>query len=239
MPNTSQPPTHNTWVLRALVAVMRVIFWPAMNLRLVNGTPPDFDGRSVLVANHRSFIDFVAGSIAAVKYNIPVRFLIAYEYVEMPVLGRIIRKCGGIPVYRGKDERTGTALPAAEQAIDDGLSVVIMPEGSRLSYDDNDPTIMGHLHTGAARLAMTKGAPIMIVGLAGTEDAWPRYKWPAMFKREKVVLYIHQELFWCDENLEARGNTNRLRKAMTEAIHISEGLLKDWKAGKELPESLG
>lgn len=239
MPDPVNYPKSNTAVMHFLVAIMRLLSWPVMNMRIINTPPPDFDGRAVMVANHRSFIDFATGSIAAIKYKIPMRFLIAYEYAEMPIFGWFIRQAGAIPVYRGDDERRGGALVDAEKALREGYAVVVMPEGSRLSYNDDDVTEMGRLHTGAARLAAQSDVPILIIGLAGTEHAWPRYKWPRFFRREKVVFYIHQTLFHCDPNLAARANTERLRAEMTNAIHLAEEVLRDWKAGKELPYPQG
>lgn len=235
MPFATKAPKHNTRTMRTLVALMRFVFWPVMDMRIVNSPPPGLENGSIMVGNHRSFIDFVAGSIAAIKYNVPLRFLIAYEYTEMPVFGKMIMNCGAIPVYRGNDERKGGALVAAEEALKQGMAVVIMPEGSRLSYNDDDVTEMGRLHTGAARLAAQGNVPIMVVGMAGMEKAWPRYKWPRFFQRKKTIFYIHDKLFYCDPNLAARPNTQRLRDTMTEAIVIAEGMLKEWQSGKQLP----
>ncbi len=215
--------------MHVLVALMRIVFSSAMNLRIVNGPPPGFDGRAVMVGNHRSFIDFATGAIAAVKYNIPIRFLVAYEYTEIPVFGWLLKEAGAIPVYRD-DDRRGGVLGDAEQALRGGYSVVIMPEGSRLSHNRENPTEMGRLHTGAARLAAQSDVPIMIVGLAGTEKAWPVGKWPRFFRREKVVFYIDQTFFHTDPNLAARANTQRLREAMTSAIVRAETELAAWKA---------
>ena len=237
MPAAQHAPTRNSRTLRVLVRLLRLVFWPVMDLRIVNGPPAGLEHGSVMVGNHRSFIDFVAGAIAAIKYNVPMRFLLAYEYTEMPVVGPILLNCGAIPVYRGDDQRKGGALIAAEEALKDGKAVVIMPEGSRLTYNDDDVTEMGRLHTGAARLAGQNNVPIMVVGMAGAERAWPRYHWPRFFRREKVVFYIHDQLFYCDPKLAARPNTQRLREAMTEAIIIAEGILADWKTSGQLPPS--
>jgi putative phosphoserine phosphatase/1-acylglycerol-3-phosphate O-acyltransferase len=90
---------------------------------------------------------------------------------DAPVIGQIASAMGGIRVDRG----TGSDEPlqAAAEALRNGDRVAIMPQGTiprgRAFFD---PKLKGRW--GAARLAALTGAPVIPVGLWGTEKVWPR-----------------------------------------------------------------
>jgi putative phosphoserine phosphatase/1-acylglycerol-3-phosphate O-acyltransferase len=87
------------------------------------------------------------------------------------VLGSFVRSIGTIEVDRGND--TTTALDAAARALEAGELVALMPQGTiPRGPDFFDPVLTGR--TGAARLAAATGAPVVPVGLWGTERVWPR-----------------------------------------------------------------
>jgi putative phosphoserine phosphatase / 1-acylglycerol-3-phosphate O-acyltransferase len=78
---------------------------------------------------------------------------------------------GGIRVDRG----TGSEEPleAAVTALEGGELVAIMPEGTiPRGPAFFDPKLKGRW--GAARLAQLTGAPVIPIGLWGTEKVWPR-----------------------------------------------------------------
>ncbi|MDA8266913.1 MAG: HAD-IB family hydrolase [Actinomycetota bacterium] len=128
-------------------------------------------GPVLLAANHRSYFDVVALAIVAARLGRPVRFLGKREVFDAPGLGWIARALGGIPVDRDNDP--ARALGAARQALQAGEPVLIMPQGTiprgRAFFD---PTLHGK--TGCARLAAMTGAPVVPIGLWGTEAVWPR-----------------------------------------------------------------
>jgi putative phosphoserine phosphatase/1-acylglycerol-3-phosphate O-acyltransferase len=125
----------------------------------------------ILVSNHRSYFDVAPLAIIAARLGRPVRFLGKQEIFDVPVLGWIARSLGGIPVERG----SGSASPMieAEAALRSGEVVVILPQGTIPRGDAFfDPVLHGK--TGAARLAASTGAPVVPIGLVGTEAVWPR-----------------------------------------------------------------
>lgn len=128
-------------------------------------------GPVILVSNHRSYFDVAPLAIIAARLGRPVRFLGKQEIFDVPVLGWIARSLGGIPVERG----SGAASPMieAEAALRAGEVVVILPQGTIPRGDAFfDPVLHGK--TGAARLAASTGAPVVPIGLVGTEAVWPR-----------------------------------------------------------------
>lgn len=128
-------------------------------------------GPALIVANHRSYFDPIVVGMMLARRGRPVRFLGKREVFDAPVVGDIARAMGGIPVDRG----TGADEPlrAAEQALMAGELVALMPQGTIPRGEAFfDPALKGRW--GAARLAKATGAPVVPVGLWGTEDVWPR-----------------------------------------------------------------
>ncbi|MEL6892175.1 MAG: HAD-IB family hydrolase [Actinomycetota bacterium] len=129
------------------------------------------DGPAILVGNHRSYFDVVAMSLAIAKSGRPARFLGKKEVFDAPIVGQLAAAMGGIRVDRasGSDE----PLQAAADALAGGEVVAMMPEGTiPRGPAFFDPELKGRW--GAARLAQMTGAPVVPIGLWGTERVWPR-----------------------------------------------------------------
>lgn len=156
---------------RLLMPLVRPELVPYARMH-VKGTEniPD-EGPAILVANHRSYFDPLAVGYATAKAGRPARFLGKKEVFDAPLVGDLARAMGGIRVDRG----TGSEEPLQEAAsvLEAGELVVVMPQGTiprgRAFYD---PVLRGRW--GAARLAARTGAPIVPIGLWGTERVWPR-----------------------------------------------------------------
>jgi putative phosphoserine phosphatase/1-acylglycerol-3-phosphate O-acyltransferase len=78
---------------------------------------------------------------------------------------------GGIRVERGSG--SDQPLREAARALEAGDLVAIQPQGTiPRGREFFDPVLRGR--TGAARLAAMTGAPVIPIGLWGTEGVWPR-----------------------------------------------------------------
>jgi putative phosphoserine phosphatase/1-acylglycerol-3-phosphate O-acyltransferase len=128
-------------------------------------------GPVILAANHRSYFDPVAVGMAVARVGRPARFLGKKEVFDAPVIGDIARAVGGIRVERGSG--SDAPLEEAAAALNAGEMVVVMPQGTiprgRAFFD---PELQGRW--GTARLAAMTGAPVVPIGLWGTEKVWPR-----------------------------------------------------------------
>jgi len=128
-------------------------------------------GAAIIVANHRSYFDTAAIGVTVIGAGRSLRFLGKKEVFDAPVVGEIATALGGIRVDRG----SGSSAPLrdAERALRAGELVALMPEGTiprgRAFFD---PVLHGR--PGAARLAAATGAPVVPIGLWGTERVWPR-----------------------------------------------------------------
>jgi putative phosphoserine phosphatase/1-acylglycerol-3-phosphate O-acyltransferase len=131
---------------------------------------PD-DGPAIIAGNHRSYFDPLAVGYALARKGRPARFLGKKEVFDAPVVGDLAKALGGIRVERG----TGSDEPldAASRALRAGEMVAIMPQGTiprgRAFFE---PELRGRW--GTARLAAQSGAPVIPMGLWGTEKVWPR-----------------------------------------------------------------
>ena len=128
-------------------------------------------GPGIIVGNHRSYFDPMAIGMALAKRGRPVRFLGKKEVFEAPVIGPAMRAMGGIRVDRG----TGSDEPLKEAAaaLAGGQLVALMPQGTiPRGVAFFDPELKGRW--GAARLYAMSNAPVIPIGLWGTEKVWPR-----------------------------------------------------------------
>ena len=128
-------------------------------------------GPVIVVANHRSYFDPSVMAMIASKAGRTVRALGKKEVFDAPVLGTLATALGGIRVDRG----TGSDEPLekAADSLRGGEMVMIMPQGTiPRGPAFFDPELKGRW--GAARLAQMSGAPVIPVGLWGTEKVWPR-----------------------------------------------------------------
>jgi putative phosphoserine phosphatase/1-acylglycerol-3-phosphate O-acyltransferase len=128
-------------------------------------------GSGIIVGNHRSYFDPMAMGMALAKRGRPVRFLGKKEVFDVPVIGQVAKAFGGIRVERG----TGSDEPLEEaaKALNAGELVALMPQGTIPRGEAFfEPVLQGRW--GAAKLARMSGAPVIPVGLWGTERVWPR-----------------------------------------------------------------
>ncbi|MEX0768100.1 MAG: HAD-IB family hydrolase [Microthrixaceae bacterium] len=143
--------------------------WVRFDIQGLENVPTE--GAAILVGNHRSYFDPLAIAFLLARSGRPARFLGKKEVFDAPLVGDVVTALGGIRVDRG----TGSEAPlrAAEGALSAGEMVALMPQGTipRGAAFFN-PELQGRW--GAVRLAQATGAPIIPIGLWGTEQVWPR-----------------------------------------------------------------
>lgn len=141
------------------------------NIELLDNELLPADGPVIIAANHRSYFDPIAIGYLAASRSRPVRFFAKKEVLEMPLIGPMVAALGTISVDRGAV--SAAPLDAAADALVAGEAVVILPQGT---IPRGDEFFRAKLkgHSGAVRLAQRTGAPIVPVGLWGTERVWPR-----------------------------------------------------------------
>lgn len=143
-------------------------------------------GPVIVVANHLSSLDpLVVGSFLVWSGRWP-HFLTRANLFSTPIVGHILRGIEQIPVERGSVTAV-YSLSAAQTELEEGRAVVIYPEGT-FTYDPDGWPMAGH--TGAARLALRTGAPVIPVGQWGANVILPpRHKRkPKLIGRTDVTV---------------------------------------------------
>lgn len=171
------------------------------------------EGPVILAFNHRSYFDTVAMQFLVAKIGRPCRFLAKKELFETPVIGQIVRLAGGIKVNRGSGSTE--ALRDAVDALTAGEMVAIAPQGTiPRGYDFFDPVLKGR--PGAAQLAIDTKAPVIPVGLWGTEKVWARNRRLPRFEmtsRPKVSVTVGQPVEL--KRRKAKTDTERIMSAIS------------------------
>src|SRR6201981_4198414 len=124
----------------------------------------------ILAPNHLSYADWPAIAVFSDSYarRYPV-FMIKSPVFEVKFIGALLYKVGQLPVYRGRGD-AGLVLKQAEQALAAGACVIVYPEGTASRDPDLWPMVG---KTGAARLALTTGAPVIPIAQWGAQDVLP------------------------------------------------------------------
>ncbi len=122
-------------------------------------------GGVIITFNHISYAD--PPITAHFVYDLPrvPRFLAKESLFRMPLVGRVVGGAGQIPVYRGT-AGASSSLREAKKALGRGEAVIIYPEGTVTKDPGLWPMVA---KTGAARLALETGAPVIPVAQWGAQ----------------------------------------------------------------------
>lgn len=144
---------------------MRPVFSALWRIRAAGLENIPSSGPAILAPNHTSVIDSFM-----MPATLPRRitFVGKAEYLDDWKTRRLFPALGMIPIDRAGGDSAQAALDTAAGLLDDGELFGIYPEGTRARD--------GYLHkghTGAARLSLRTGAPIIPVGILGTRTIQP------------------------------------------------------------------
>jgi 1-acyl-sn-glycerol-3-phosphate acyltransferase len=200
--------------------------------RIVDGAKLPRSGPFILAPNHYSEIDPLVIGVVMWKLGRMPRYLTKASLFTVPVLGWFLRKTGQIPVERGAAARGNGPLDAAERLADQGLGVIIYPEGS-LTRDPDLWPMRGK--TGAVRMALEADVPLIPVASWGAQLILPRYaKRISFFPRKHVVVKYGDAVdlsAYRGRNLDAAG----FAEATTLLMNDLTALVEDLR-GEKAPE---
>jgi 1-acyl-sn-glycerol-3-phosphate acyltransferase len=131
---------------------------------------------------HRSNIDFALVSLVTKRR---LRYMGKDSIWKYKLLGKLFTALGAFPVHRGTADRE--ALRTCVDLVSLGQPLVMFPEGTRQSGPVVQP-----LFDGCAYVAGKTGAPIVPVGIGGSEAAMP--KGSKLIKPGKIVLVVGEPL---------------------------------------------
>ena len=161
------------WVLKAvLTPVLRLLY----RIQVEGKDRLPRDGPVILAANHRSFMDSLFLPLVIPRR---VTFVAKAEYFDSVKTAWFFRAVGQIPIRREGGSASEGALAAATDVLQAGQVFGIYPEGTRTRDGD-----LHRGHTGVARLALRTSAPIVPVGMIGTDEVQATdAKLPRLFRR--------------------------------------------------------
>lgn len=181
-------------------------------------------GGFVAACNHTSNMDHFPLAHFLVEAGRAPHYLAKDSLFKPPGVKQIMYGCGQIPVYRGTSRAT-SALSAAKEALERGACVCIYPEGTITRQPDFWP-MTGK--TGAARLALETGVPLLPIAMWGTRDImWPyRDKIPKLLPAKLVQVSAGPPVD-LDDLRDQPITATTLRTATTRLMDQITGLLED------------
>jgi len=174
--------SHITFVI--IAGIVR----PALNLimnKKWEGTDKLPAGGFIAVPNHCTEIDpLVIGHMLYTNKRAP-HFLAKSGLFKVPVVGSVLRATKQIPVERST-AGANRSLQLAQEIVAEGGAIIIYPEGT-LTRDPDLWPMKGK--TGAARIALATGCPVIPVGQWGAQEVLPPYtKRPHLVPRRNIVM---------------------------------------------------
>lgn len=151
----------------------------------IDGEKIPATGGCIVAFNHISHIDPLLSAHFLYDHGRLPRYLAKSGLFKNRALATFLQSAGQIPVERLSRNAVG-AFDAAVQAVRDGECVVVYPEGT-LTRDPDLWPMTGK--SGAARIALETGCPVIPVGQWGAQEVLPPYSAkPRLLPRKRIYM---------------------------------------------------
>lgn len=167
-----KPGVEITWQIRLLANILRPFVRFLYKIELTGTENLPKSGGYVLAANHVTTLDALA--VAYMMYfrlHRAPHFLAKEGLFRTPIVGPVLLACGQIPVFRSGRNNTDP-MQSAYDVLNAGHIIGIFPEGTLTREPNQWPM---RARTGAIRLSLETGVPIIPVGQWGTEAVMETY----------------------------------------------------------------
>ncbi len=167
-----KPGVEITWQIRLLANILRPFVRLLYKIELTGTENLPKSGGYVLAANHVTTLDALA--VAYMMYfrlHRAPHFLAKEGLFRTPIVGPVLLACGQIPVFRSGRNNTDP-MQSAYDVLNAGHIIGIFPEGTLTREPNQWPM---RARTGAIRLSLETGVPIIPVGQWGTEAVMETY----------------------------------------------------------------
>lgn len=184
-------------------------------------------GGFVAASNHLSYVDaFTLAQFLVAQGRAP-RYLAKSALFGIPGVKSVMTGTGQIPVVRGSSKAVH-AYEAALKSIEQGDCVCVLPEGTMTRDKDLWPM---PAKTGAARIALSTGCPVVPIAMWGTHEVLYPYKdvAPRLFPRKTIKVYAGPPVDLDDlrdgpvTSETLRIATDRLMAAITGLLETARG----------------
>jgi len=181
------PDAPNWWLMWGLKYAIAWILPVLFRIRVIGKENLPKDG-AILSANHISMMDSVL--LFPLRLGKQPHFVAKSELYRLKIgswhwLGWILDMVGAIPVERGTADRK--MINQSTDLLNAGEWMCIFPEGTR-KKDGEVSEEMTEALGGAAFLALRTDAPIVPIGIAGTDKVMPYGKRLPRFPRVTYVI---------------------------------------------------
>ena len=175
------------WAWTTVVGIVKPTLLLTTKREWIDGEKIPATGGCVVVVNHISHLDPMTLGYFLYDHGRLVRYLAKDALFRTPVLKYIVKDAGQIPVTR-MSEGAVTAFDAAVEAVREGELIGVYPEGTITKDPDGWP-MRGK--TGAARIALATGCPVIPVGQWGAQEILPAYTVrPHVFPRKTAAYKV-------------------------------------------------
>ncbi|MEY4658200.1 MAG: hypothetical protein RLZZ545_393 [Actinomycetota bacterium] len=189
-------------------------------------------GGAILAINHVGYLDFALVGTAALPVNRYVRFMAKKEIFDNKLAGPLMRGMHHICV----DRSNGSAsFVAALRALRGGEIIGIFPEGTiSVSFEIKE------LKSGAVRLAMGAGVPVIPTVIWGSQRIWTK-KVKRNLRRKNVPISVtFGDPLYFDRETEVEAGEKLLRETMINMLHHVQEKYPDSHEGQRwAPVRLG
>lgn len=175
------------WAWWIAVPIVRPALLATTTHEWIGGENIPETGGFILVLNHVSHVDPLTAAHIVYDHGRLPRYLAKSGLFKNKALAYFLRAAGQIPVERMSKNAAG-AFDAAVAAVRAGECVVVYPEGT-LTRDPDGWPMTGK--SGAARIALETGCPVIPVGQWGAQAILPPYsKRPDLFPRKRITMKV-------------------------------------------------
>jgi 1-acyl-sn-glycerol-3-phosphate acyltransferase len=173
------------WAIALAVTIIKPALFATTRRTWVDGEKIPAEGGCIIVVNHVSHLDPLLSALFVYDHGRIPRYLAKSGLFKNKALARILTAAGQIPVERLSRTAIG-AYDAAVAAVRAGECVVVYPEGT-LTRDPHLWPMSGK--SGAARIALETGCPVIPVGHWGVQQILPPYSTkPHLVPRQRVTM---------------------------------------------------
>lgn len=214
------------WAFNIAVPIIKPFLLATTRRQWIDGENLPATGGFIIALNHISHLDPLTAAHLVYDHGRKPRYLAKSGLFDNKALGFFLRGAGQIPVKRDTRDAVG-AYAAAVEAIRDGQCVVIYPEAT-ITRDPEMWPMKGK--SGAARIALETGCPVIPVGQWGAQEILAPYtKRPHLVPRHEIVMRVGPPVDLDDLRAQPRTAevvnraTERIMTAITHQLELVRG----------------
>ena len=150
------------------LAVVHEKLTPLWRFTVTGDVPDDPRRPYVVVANHESFVDI----LLIAHLPMEMKWLSKATFFKIPFVGWLMSLAGDVRLVRGDRASVVAALDECRKRLDQKVSVMIFPEGTRSATGE-----LQAFKDGAFDLAIGHQVPILPLAVHGTTTALRKHDW--------------------------------------------------------------